>query len=320
MDQMLANMVADARAALGSAGHGIATVTAQPPRYELFHGANSICSQKVRCVLAHHRLPYVGHSVNLFQGQTYLPSYVRLRMMGCERFGGALVSHHSGSTSAATGGCDGAVVPTLVDWQTDDVIVDSKRICLYLDDQVPEAGRLRPPGLAHVVEDEIAIVDNLPNYQMLMGRKPGKSEADATKRDVGGNFSQRKIAWCDRYLEEYAGDATLVEAYTAKRAKELSAANELFSPEAMQSAYASAEAALQALELKLAKRDEAWLIGASLTMADLFWGIELLRMKNMGVATFWEQGRLPQVERFAAATEALPALRAAIIDWPGAMF
>ena len=55
-------------------------------------------------------------------------------------------------------------------------------------------------------------------------------------------------------------------------------------------------------------------------MADLFWGIELLRMKDVGVATFWEEGRLPHVARFAAATEAMPAIRAAIVDWPGARF
>ena len=320
MDQVLEQLVAEARNALGSERPVIGAGPGQAPRFELFHGANSICSQKVRAVLAQHAIAYASNSVNMFLGQTYLPGYVRLRMLGCEQYGGALVSHHSGSTSASAGGCDGAVVPTLVDWQTGDVVVDSKRICLYLDAQLPEAQRLRPAGLAAAIDDELAVVDNLPNYQLLMGRTPAGSEASATRESTGGSFSAKKVAWCDQYLQDHAGDETLVQAYTAKRAKELSAANELFSAEAMRAAHARAERALQELEAKLAHRSATWLYRDTLSLADLFWGVELLRMKNMGVATAWEGGRLPQVGAFSAATEALPAIRTAVVEWPGAMF
>jgi 2,5-dichlorohydroquinone reductive dechlorinase len=230
------------------------------------------------------------------------------------------VSHHSGSTSAAAGGCDGVVVPTLIDWQTGEVIVDSKRICLHLDAQMPEAARLRPRSLADAIDAELSIVDNLPNYQMLMGRRPSASEDAATKSGTGGSFSQRKVAWCDHYLQEHTDEAALVQAYTAKRAKELSAATELFTPEAMQAAYDRAAAALKEFERKLEQGNGRWLFGETVTMADLFWSIELLRMKNTGVATYWEEGRLPHVEQFAAAGEALRAVRAAVIDWPGAVF
>lgn len=320
MDAELTSVVAGARAALGSEGEMIGGADGEALRFELFNGANSICSQKVRAVLAQHGLPYLSHAVNMFRGQTYLPGYVRLRMAGCAQFGGALVSHHSGSTSAGAGGCDGAVVPTLVDWQTGGVVVDSKNICLYLDAGVAEADRLRPPSLPAAVDDELAIVDNLPNYQMLMGRKPGASEAADTKDGVGSQFSLKKVALCDQYLREQAGDSTLVAAYTAKRAKELSAAQELFSAEAMRAAYGRAEEALHVLEGKLARRGGAWLCGERVTMADLFWGIELLRMKNMGAAAFWEGGRLPEVAQFAAATGALPSIVAAVVEWPGALF
>jgi 2,5-dichlorohydroquinone reductive dechlorinase len=37
------------------------TVAGTTPRFELFRAANSICSQKVRAVLAHHAMPYVEH-------------------------------------------------------------------------------------------------------------------------------------------------------------------------------------------------------------------------------------------------------------------
>lgn len=318
MEDGLREKVSAARAAIASSGEIINAVGDQPPRYELFHAANSICSQKVRCVLAHHRLPYLSHPINMFLGQTYLPEYVRLRMIGCEDHGGALVSRHSGSTSAAEG-CDGVVVPTLIDRRTSQVIVDSKRICLHLDAQLPENERLRPESLTEAVDAELGIVDGLPNYQMLMGRKPGAGEA-LTKSFTGPAFSEQKVAWCDRYLEAHGDEPSLVRAYSAKRAKELSAATDLFSPEAMRAAYGRAESALDAFERRLKQSSGAWLFGDSVTMADLFWGIELLRMKNTGIAPYWEDGRLPEVERFAAAASALPSIRAGVIDWPGAIF
>ena len=314
-DQDLAVAAAAARAALGASDNAT-----DLPRFELFHAANSLCSQKVRVVLDYHGLLWRSRTVDLFTGQTYLPEYVRLRMIGCARLGGALASRHSGSTSTAAGGCDGAVVPTLVDWEAGEVIVDSKRTCLYLDAAVSGDQRLRPADLAAAIDAELEIVDNLPNYQMLMGRTVGTAEAVDTRKDVGNSFSQRKVALCEQYLREFGDDPTLAAAYTAKREKELSAAVDLFSPDAMRAAYARAETALVALEAKLAARRTRWLFREEVTMADLFWGVELLRMRNVGVAHFWEAGRLPHVERFLLAAEDLPAIRAAIIDWPGAMF
>ena len=319
MEATLEAMIEGARDALESEGEIKGDAGKGDPRFELFHGANSICSHKVRTVLAHHRLAYVSHPVNMFSGQTYLPAYVRLRMVGCMRLGGDLVWRHSGSTAASLG-CDGAVVPTLVDRLTGEVIVDSKRICSHIDEQMPENQRLRPLNLAAKIDEQLAVVDSLPNYQMLMGRTPTASESSATANDRGAAFSERKVAWCDRYLSENAGEPILVAAYRAKRAKELSAAEMLFSPAAMRDAYGRAAAAVQDLERVLALHDGAWLFGETLTMADLFWGIELLRMKNTGVSTFWEGGRLPRVETFAKQAADLPAIRSAIIEWPGAMF
>ena len=290
------------------------------PRFELFHAASSICSQKVRAVLAHHALPYVEHPLSIFLGQTYLPGYVRLRMAGCDSYGGALVSRHSGSTATATGGCDGAVVPTLIDWKTGEVIVDSKRICLHLDAAVPAEDRLRPARLAAAIDAQLAIVDELPNYQMLMGRTVAGGEATTTRGDVGASLSLKKVAWCDAYLRDHPDDPALVAAYTAKRAKELSAADDLFSASAMHAAYARAEAALADLDGELAARPTRWLYDDRPTMADLFWGIELLRMRNVGVAHFWDGGRLPHVAAFVTDAEQMPAIRTAVTDWPGVTF
>ena len=228
MDRALELLVADADDALGSKGKVISAASDGMPRFVLFHAANSICSQKVRCVLAHHHMAYSSHELNLFAGQTYLPAYVRLRMIGCASFGGALVSNHNGSTSASAG-CDGLVVPTLVDREVGEVIVDSKRICIYLDQQIAESEPLRQEHLAMVIDRELEIVDELPNYQLLMGSKAGANGDAVSATATRAAFSQRKVAWCESYINECAGEAALVEAYTAKRSKELSAVTDLFS-------------------------------------------------------------------------------------------
>ena len=321
MTPSLQTVMSDVRAALGKPGEPIGPKHGAAPRFELFNGANSICSQKTRAVMAHHGIPYVSHSMNMFTGQTYLPAYVRLRLIGCDRLGGPLVSEHTGSTSVAAGGCDPAVVPTLVDWHDDAVIVDSKRICLHLDLAAGSAAPLRPAHLASRIDAELDVIDNLPNYQMLTGLPPGEDRRPASRRSgSGGAFALSKVERCDRYMAECAGDADLVRGYAAKRAKEFDAARKLYDPEAMRTAYDNAEAACAALERKLAGHATRWMFDDAITLADLYWGIELMRMKNLGADSFWSDGRLPAVAAFAEQAEALPAIRAVVLEWPGAVF
>jgi 2,5-dichlorohydroquinone reductive dechlorinase len=317
----LSSLVKELRAELGQPVAEPPSGAEMPPRFELFHAANSICSQKVRAVLAFHHLPYIEHSLKIADGQTYLPNHVRLRMIGCRRIFAPLASHHNGSTSATSSGCDAAVVPTLIDWASDDVIVDSKRICQYIDDRSAGPVKLRPEGIAARVDAELTIVDNLPNYQMLVGRRPDGAPTPTMHMGGGGSgFSLGKVERCRNYLQKYADDPALVEAYTAKLNKEKDAAETLFTRESMLQAYARAEAACAVLEARLASRTSTWLIGETFTMADLFWAVELLRMNNLGAGSFWEQGRLPQLAQYFRICESQPAIRAAIVDWPGALF
>jgi 2,5-dichlorohydroquinone reductive dechlorinase len=314
-------LTADLRAALG-AGEIIGPIEpGAAPRFAVYHAANSICSQKVRVVLAQLEIGYSSHSVDIFAGDTYLPSYVRLRLIGCARGGLSLVATHTGSTSTALGGCDPAVVPTLVDQRADAVIVDSKSICVYLDSLVPADKRLRPDSMQTAIDAELDIVDNLPNYQMLLGR-PFATDArpEKLRKSDGVGFSMSKVKRCDEYLEKFAQDPVLVRAYQAKRSKELAGAERLFSAEAMKDVYLKVCAACAVLEEKLRASKSSWLTGASVSLADLFWAVELLRIKNLGAAHIWEQGRLPAVQRFVSAVEGLASVRSAVLEWPGAQF
>lgn len=317
----LQRAVADARTSLKRPGENIGAAATASPRFELFNAPNSICSQKVRTVLAHRSIPYRSQHVDIFEGETYLPAYVRLRMAGCEALGGTLVNAHTGSTSVTAGGCDPAVVPLLVDWETGAVLVDSKRICFYLDKVAAEGTPLRPAAVEKQVDAQLDVVDNLPNYQMLAGKPPGVDHRPESRRKSNGvGFAMGKVERCDRYLAEFSTDADLVKAYSAKRAKELNAAQQLFTPEAMQAAYDKAEAGCASLERELKSRNTEWLLGNEITMADLYWGIELLRMKNMAVESFWADGAKPAVAAFVEKAESIPAIQSAIVKWPGALY
>lgn len=316
----LETVVANARAQLSAPTELIGRPTGSKARFELFHAPNSICSQKVRAVLAHHEMAYVSSSMSIIAGETYLPNYVRLRMLACDLEGLPLASLHTGSTAVATGGCDPAVVPTLVDWAAGRVVIDSKRICIYLDDLPDRGSKLRPDDLAPEIDKELDLVDGLPNYQMLVGRTPDSHRYGASPRaGTGVNFAMNKVARCDRYLADFPDDEMLQRGYHAKRAKELSAAEQLFSPEAMLAAYERAEAACDLLDQTLARRDAGWLFGSELSMADLFWAIELLRMKNLGADKFWADGLRPHVADYVRRCEGAGAIRSAVLDWPGAI-
>ena len=66
-----------------------------------------------------------------------------------------------------------------------------------------------------------------------------------------------------------------------------------------------------------------WICGDTLTLADLFWAISLLRMKWLGMAITWEGAQSlndlknPAVADYAARLFELPSFKAAVIDWPG---
>lgn len=82
---------------------------------ELYHNDMSVCSAKVRIVLAEKGLPWKGHALNLRAGDALKPEYLRLNPNG--------------------------VVPTLV--HDGQVIIESTVISEYLEDTWPEVS-LRP--------------------------------------------------------------------------------------------------------------------------------------------------------------------------------
>lgn len=286
----------------------------QAPVLHLYHAPNSICSQKVRAVLLHSGQPFISHSLDIFKGETYDPHYVRLRMRGCETSGLPLANTHPGTTSATSIGCDACVVPTIADEKAEEVMVNSKTICLRLDRQSEVApGALMPDKIRSAIHAELSIVDNLPNYQLLAVAigKPSRTAAD-------NSFAISKVHRCNALLSEHSNDTTVCRAYIAKRAKEQAAADSLFEPEAMEHARARIELALRHLDAEFQRSKGPYLFGSIPTMADLFWGIEMIRISDLGLSQFNSDDDLPSLATYYRHVTELPSVARAVTHWPRA--
>jgi hypothetical protein len=149
----LMKLVGSARAAIMDPARITIVGDDANPRFELFHAASSLCSQKVRTVLFEKKLAYRSNDMIILSSmgadgvvpaEHYHPPYVRLRLIAGREMGRDLVTGYSGRTSVDTEGFDPCVVPLLVDYEAGRVIADSKRICCYLDAVSREPIQLLP--------------------------------------------------------------------------------------------------------------------------------------------------------------------------------
>lgn len=267
----------------------------------LYHAQNSVCSQKVRAVLFATGQSFTSHELNIFKGETYDPQYVRLRMMACLASGLPLATDHSGSTSASDAGCDACVVPMIALPMTEEVLIDSKNICIELDRRNHKApSSLIPDALADNIRAEMSIVDNLPIFQLAV--------ATGKMGPVDNSIALSKVRRCEALLAENGDDDLLRNAYSAKLAKEQAAANRLFHAGSLDQASQLTSEALRDLNTKLEEFDASYLFGSSISMADLFWGVGLVRMNEFGLSSIWSGGKLAALEAYYQRISQLPAV------------
>jgi glutathione S-transferase len=314
----LTTMAAAARAAIKDPGRISVVGKDANPRFELFHAASSLCSQKVRTVLHEKALPYRSSEMiilgsmgpeGLVAAEHYSPAYVRLRLVAARDLGRGFVSGYTGSMSVDTDGFDPCVVPMLVDHEAGRVIADSRQICLYLDAVSREPVQLVPeePARRAEVMRQVGIVDNIPNGSLLYGSHPDADRRPEILKSVMETVYDYKLMALEALAAANADDPELVAAYRAKMAKE-SGGREVRRDAAFQRAARSrVDYALGNLERDLAARTFSCLHGNAFSLADALWGVNLIRMNYLGLAPMWDG--LPRVQEYFKALIARPSLR-----------
>jgi 2,5-dichlorohydroquinone reductive dechlorinase len=296
--------------------------TDEQPQYELYHNVGSVCSQKVRCVLAELAVPYVSHDIPIVTEDwaTYRPDYVKLRIAGSR--GQEFVSGHTGSSSASQHGFDPTVVPTFIDRDAENIVIDSQRICRYIDSQIGQS-TLRPAVLAAVIDEQTAIVDDIPNIALAFGTHPGVDPRPQNIRMYSDGAMPRKIKALKKVREIYSSDETIVRAVDAKIVKEQAAIDFLNDADFMSGVLARTAGCIATLESTLDSANTGWLCSDTYTMADLFWGINLYRLKALGMGYLWDpeayphEGAVyrPNVRAYAERLAERPSFRHAVVDW-----
>ncbi len=292
------------------------------PRFEVYHFALSVCSHKVRTCLAEKNAAYLSHDIGILPPalENYHPDYVRLRMQGGR--GRELVGGYTGRSSTQTEGFDPAVVPTLVDLQSEQVIVDSVKICAHIDATCDTGPSLLPDRLRRDIDREIAIVDGTPHVAVLYGAHPdGDFRPKMLQKNMPGAHDYKIMKLMEaRSLS--VGHPKLIAAYDAKIRKEASAKTYVATPELMRDATTEIIAIIADLDSRLSD-GRAWVCGDAFTMADIQWAVSLFRLKWLGMAFSWtgdhplNNNQHSNVAAYAGRLFDRPSFRDAVIHWPG---
>ncbi|MEM8937259.1 MAG: glutathione S-transferase family protein [Pseudomonadota bacterium] len=292
------------------------------PRFELYHADPSLCSHKVRSVMAEKGVTYFSHAMNImpagnFVPQNYRPEYVRLRLKGSP--GGGFVSGYTGASSVEREGFDPCVVPTLVDHEAAKVIVDSRAICEYVNREAGTGEDLVPAGLESVIDEQIRLVDDAPHVASLYGAHPDEDRRPMGLRKNIAGIHAKKIRVLTAMMEQSADDPELLAAYRAKVSKEAAAGAFMIDDDGMRETHRKMAAHVDALESQLQSHSGAWVCGDQYTMADIMWTTSLWRMKWLGFGRLWEgKAERARLTEYLERAFVRPSVRSAVVNWPGA--
>lgn len=288
------------------------------PNYELFHYTVSLCSQKARSVLAETGCRYGSNDLIIMDSwYHYRPEYIRLRLLSEAARSTRQVSGYSGVSSVEQEGLDPLVVPTFVDRDAGLVIADSKAICLYIARMNRNKINLLPEDIEDSVIEQMDRVDRTPHVALLYGADPDGDSRPAGHQKRFPGIHARKIAAIEKQLTLAEGESKLVEAYRNKIRKETAAADFVLDDAAMRKAIRLTEDLIADLGSTLtANGDGPWLLGARFTLADLFWGISLIRLEILGYARFWRNRKeLSHIDEYFSRLVERQSLQTAVIGW-----
>ena len=300
------------------------------PRFELYHAGLSICSQKVRAVLAEKGRAYQSHemvilnsrgiySEGLTPAENYRPGYVRLRMHGGKALGQKYANKHTGRSSVESEGFDPCVVPTLVDHEQSTVVVDSKRICEHLDNEIRGSVSLIPEdeATAQAVMQQVAIVDGTPHPAVLYGFHPDDDQRPDFIKHVMSDVYDLKVEAFEALIKQNSDDADLVAAYQSKIAKETAGKKLARDGNVQYAIRAEMKDIIDNFDQQLESMADPWVCGSEFTLADVVWGISLYRLHWLGLAYLWED--LPRVLEYTDRIYHRPSIWEQVINFPSPM-
>ncbi|MEM6896098.1 MAG: glutathione S-transferase family protein [Pseudomonadota bacterium] len=289
------------------------------PRFEAYHASLSLCSHKVRTVLAEKQQPYTSHAMNImpsgkFIPHNYRPAYVRLRLKAAQQ--AAFVEGYSGASAVTVEGVDPLVVPTLVDHEAGKVIIDSRAICEHVAKSVDTGTDLLPDDLLGDIDAMTTHVDHLPHVALMYGAHPEKDNRPKGLINGITGIHAKKLRAAQAVLDQLSPDSELRPAYEAKIKKEKAAAGFVIDADSMRAAHDAGRAHIATLDDQLKQSGGPWIFGDRFTMADIQWTISVYRLKWLGNGEWWEagSGRERVADYYARASER-PAFKQAVVDW-----
>ncbi len=241
---------------------------------ELYHASGSLCSQKVKLVLAEKNLEWKSHAINLLTFENLKSSYIRLNPKG--------------------------VVPTLL--HDGRVITNSATIVRYLDEQFPHP-KLIPtdPKLQEKMDGWIDLQNQFPMREVMYGNYQG----------IEGIVLRRSVQIKEKLLPKLMqANPELKEQYAAKL-KDVKQWNYTIQ-NANEIANLNTKIALMLDRLETQLSQTNWLCGASYSLADTMWTVVLNGLDELKFGHLWKDSTRPALNSYFNQLRALPSFNKAI--------
>ncbi len=241
---------------------------------ELYHASGSLCSQKVKLVLAEKNLEWKSHPLNLLTFENLQPSYIQLNSKG--------------------------VVPTLID--DGKVITDSAIIIRYLDEQFPQP-KLTPaePTLQEKMNSWIDLQNEFPMREVMYGNYTG----------IEGFVLRRSVQIKQKLLSQLMQvNYELKEEYETKLNDVRKWNSTIQDVKKMAILNAQIEPMLNQLEEQLSQTE--WLCGTTYSLADAMWTAILNRLDELKFGYLWAENTRPALKLYLRRLKARPSFKTAI--------
>ena len=242
---------------------------------ELYHSNGSLCSQKVKLVLAEKNLEWKSHLINLLTFENLQPKYIKINPKG--------------------------VVPTLI--HDGKVITDSVVIVRHIEEQFPHPRLiLTEPRLQEKMNGWIELQNKFPMRELMYGNYRG----------IEGLLLRRSVEIKERLLPRLMqANPELKEQYCAKLKDVRQWNSTIQNAKEIENINAEIKPMLDLLEEQLSQTD--WLCGATYSLADSVWTAVLSGLNELKFSHLWVGNTRPAIAAYFNRLQSRPSFDVAIL-------